>query len=327
MPQQAARRGAPALGRAEQLLEPLLRLAVVAAPRGLDHHLRGQRDRVDLAPARLGDVDVEVERRRRRVEPRRHREHLELAARAARAAWLGSGSCVCRSACVTPAPPARAARRRSPRSRARRPGRRRSPPSRLDQPDEHVAAVDRRDRVTRAAPLMRFTISASASGSSVVEHRVELAQPAPGVEVQLALGGAAGARVERDDAVGHRECMKNASPIGMLERGPDVVRQLEVLAARRAVARPAAGRGRPSAARSSSRTRRRCGARTRFSRWRWSSGTTPPHRSQISGRAAAARSGCSRGRRASARSPDTTSVRRRCAIAASRFRRPFDGRS
>ena len=52
--------------------------ASYCAPRRLDHDLGAERDRVHLAPARLGHVDVEVERRHRGVAPAGRAEHLEL---------------------------------------------------------------------------------------------------------------------------------------------------------------------------------------------------------------------------------------------------------
>ena len=78
VPDQAARGRGPALRRAEQLHEPLARLGVVLAPGRLDHDLGAERDRVHLAPAGLGHVHVEVERRDRGVAPAGRAEHLEL---------------------------------------------------------------------------------------------------------------------------------------------------------------------------------------------------------------------------------------------------------
>ncbi len=62
-PQEAARRRRPALGRAEQLDELGLRLGVVVAARGVEVDLRLDRDGVDRAVRRLGDAELEAQRR------------------------------------------------------------------------------------------------------------------------------------------------------------------------------------------------------------------------------------------------------------------------
>jgi hypothetical protein len=78
VPHEAARGGRPALGRAEQLDQALTGLGVVGAPRGLDHHLCAERDRVHRAPARLAHVDVEVHGRHGGMPAAGGIEHLEL---------------------------------------------------------------------------------------------------------------------------------------------------------------------------------------------------------------------------------------------------------
>ncbi len=100
-------------------------------------------------------------------------------------------------------------------------------PVRLHDSHQHVAAVDRRDRV---GGRVREAVHDQRLGVrlELVEHRVQLAQPAPGLEVELALGGAGGARVERHHAVGHAAVEEEGEPDRDPERGPDVVRQLEV---------------------------------------------------------------------------------------------------
>ena len=183
----------------------LARLGVVLAPRGIEVDLRGQRDRVD--------------RRGRSARRRSARSAASAARRTARARRRGP--------------------RRSPRVRSRaspvpagvgRVGCRRSCnsclvanvfeelghrirysvaagdalPVGLDQPDEAVALVDRHDRVLGGSPSMRLTTSASPSASSSLEDRVALDERVPALEVQLGLGRAGGARVQRHDGAGAR---------------------------------------------------------------------------------------------------------------------------
>src|SRR5580704_1026320 len=72
-------------------------------------------------------------------------------------------------------------------------------PVRLDRARELVAAVDRRDHEERRIdePIDDQALDV---GLEPLEHRVELAHPAPRVEVQLRLGRPARARVHRDHA-------------------------------------------------------------------------------------------------------------------------------
>ena len=150
-----------------------------------------------------------------------------------------------------PRPPARAAPRRSstpPRSTP-------APPeipsqSTLIVAGQRVAAVDRRDRVGRRIgktvddqPLdVRLQIG---------QHRVELEHPAPGREVQLALGGARRARVQRHHAAGDARLHEERKADRDLEARPQLLGQLEVCEPQRPRPRRAvlsiAGAQRPAA--------------------------------------------------------------------------------
>ena len=126
-PDQAAGRHRPALGRAEQLDQPLARGVVVAPPRRLDHQLDRQRDHVHLAAAGSdtwrSSVSIGAA------------AYLTVRAPSTANSRSGGGSGTSggvdsvRGSMLKPAPPSRAARRRSARPRRARRTRPRSPPS------------------------------------------------------------------------------------------------------------------------------------------------------------------------------------------------------
>ena len=208
-------------------------------------------------------------------------------------------------------------------------------PAGLDRPGERVAAVDRRDRVLgrvgQAIDDQPLDV-----GLQAPQDRVELDHPAPGCEVQLALGGAGRAGVEGDHAAGGGRVHEERQPDRNLKARPHVVGQLDVGQPLGAGAGRRGTRHRRSEAPSSSRTRTRSGAPPdaadgdgRPARWcrrcrtarrrRRESPRSPP------GAPSARRVGAGRVR---PRRPDTTSLRRRAATAsATTPRRPGDGRA
>ena len=103
----------------------------------------------------------------------------------------------------------------------------------LIRPDEHVAAVDRGDRerrrIGRAVHDQRLRV-----GLEVAQDRVHLHEPAPRLEVQLALGRARRARIHRDDAVRDRRVHEEREPDRDPELRPQLLRQHEVLEPQRA---------------------------------------------------------------------------------------------
>ena len=100
-------------------------------------------------------------------------------------------------------------------------------PVHLDRARQRVAAVDRRDHIRRRLrqpvddqPLdIRLELG---------EHGVQLNHATPRGEVQLALGRAPRARVQRYDAPGDRRLHEERQPDRNLKARPYVVRKLEV---------------------------------------------------------------------------------------------------
>ena len=133
-------------------------------------------------------------------------------------------------------------------------------PVRLDRAGQRVAAVDRRDRVRRRVG-QAVDDQPLDVGLEALEHRVQLDHPAPGFEVELALGRARRARVQRDDAPGRRRVHEEREPDRDLEARPHVVGQSGGRAATPCGSRSGGTPDRPSAAPSSSRRRTRSGAR------------------------------------------------------------------
>ena len=319
-PDQAAGRHRPALGRPEQADQALAGGRVVGAPGRLDHHLDRERDHVHLAPARLGHLQVEHEHRRRRVAHRRALPAPRTRARARRVEGSGrrrAGGLRAHARTASAWRPVEERRHRLLHRRAAG----QALPVRLDRAGERVAAVDRRDGVRRRVGQAVHDQPLDV-GLEPLEHRVQLDHPAPGCEVQLALGRAGRARVERDDAPGGGRVHEEGEPDRDLEARPDVVGQLDVGQPLRAAARSAGTPHRPSAAPSSSRRRTRSAL----------------HQVQqvavVAGDARAAEVAPLRRRRSASvgaggrtrpRRPGTTCARRRAATASATSRRPDAG--
>ena len=235
------RRRRPALGRAEELDERRARLGVVAAPRRVDVDLRRQRDGEDLAARGLGHAEARTQRRAPRGV---RRPHVDVDAPANSGAIVAAacGGVASAARARAHALLLRAGARRTPRPRSRRASPPEMPSQRgLDHPHELVAAVDRARSRRRGGSTSRLTISASTSGSSSASTGLAAHELVPGLEVELALGRAGRARVERDDARRRRSLHEE-------EGQADRDLELRPTARRRARSRPGSSDARPGRA-------------------------------------------------------------------------------
>ena len=108
---------------------------------------------------------------------------------------------------------------------------------------------------------MRLTTSASASASRCEQDRVELDELVPALQVQLGLGRAGRARVQRHDRVRARRAQEERQPDRQLERRPQLVGEDEVVEPQRARADRAVVRPARASSRCTARRRRGCAAR------------------------------------------------------------------
>ena len=304
-PRGRVRRRRPALGLAEEVDEAHARRRVVAASRRLDVDLRGQGDREDLALRALGDLEREAQGGRGRVLDRLHAEHGELGVIVA-GTRAGGGR------------PGLASPRRSRALPARAPSKNAATASSIARPPEMpsqraliahelVAAVDRHDRAARAARSMRSTISASTSASSSRRIGFAATSSSQAARSSSRLGRAGRARVERDHAA--RAALRGRTRARSGSEGwPRLVGEDEVV---EETVRVPVGRSSGSPARIAKHgsQEQRMRRSTSCSRWRWSSPSELPQRSQAV--AAAARGACEGGAPRDPAQP----AHRRCGVA------------